>query len=75
MHRHNPTCCLMFSCCLVVGSRTLAIRFLTCRRFCTRLWMTVGSGAMPAPGAGASGSAGGPPSRGRCTVVKQMLYS
>ena len=37
--------------------------------------MTVGSGAIPLPGAGASGRAGGPPSRGRWTVVKQMLYS
>ena len=34
----------------------------TWRRLCTRLWMTVGSGAIPAPGTGASGSAGGPPS-------------
>eukprot|EP00955_Chlamydomonas_euryale_P066764 359639-Chlamydomonas_euryale.AAC.5 len=38
--------------------------------------MTVGSGAIAAPGAGASGSAGGPPSRvHRETVVKQMLNS
>ncbi len=48
---------------------------LTCRLFCTRLWITVGSGAMPAPGAGPSGSWGGPPSLGLWTVVKQMLYS
>ena len=42
---------------------------------CTRLWMTVGSGAMPDPGTGASGNEGGPPSLGLSTVVKQMLYS
>ena len=37
--------------------------------------MTVGSGAMPDPGTGASGNEGGPPSLGLSTVVKQMLYS
>lgn len=45
------------------------------RRRLTSACSTEGSGASAAPGAAGCGSGGRLPSCGRCTVVKQMLYS
>mmetsp|Transcript_31878 Transcript_31878/g.70834 ORF Transcript_31878/g.70834 Transcript_31878/m.70834 type:complete len:253 (+) Transcript_31878:669-1427(+) len=65
-------CWRMLSCCRWVGSWTPAMARLTCCLRLTRFWMTVGRGAMLEAGSGSGGRA---PSSGRCTVVKQMLYS
>jgi hypothetical protein len=47
----------------------------TCRLCCTRLARMWAKGAWGVPGPGDSGRGGIVPSAGRCTVVKQMLYS